>query len=51
MDTIIQEILVYITLALALGFLVKKFFLPKPAKNNKKGFAKSCGQSGNCGCD
>jgi hypothetical protein len=40
----IQEILVYITLAVAIGFLVKKFFWKKkPKKSNK-----SCGED--CGC-
>jgi len=37
-----QETLTYITLALALGFLIKKYFL----KSRKKD---SCGSDG-CGC-
>ena len=38
-----QEILVYITVLLAVAFLVKKYFF-KPKKD-----AKSCGK-GDCGC-
>lgn len=37
----IQEILVYIVLFIALGFLIKKFFLSNNAK-------KDCGKD--CGC-
>ncbi|WP_291864600.1 hypothetical protein [Maribacter sp.] len=48
---ILQNILVYLTLAVAVGFMMKKFFLPKPVKSQKKGFEKSCGQSGSCGCN
>ena len=40
---IFQEILVFITLALAVGFLVKKYFF-KGKKNTK-----SCGGN-SCGC-
>ncbi|ETN93987.1 hypothetical protein SAMN04487906_0204 [Zhouia amylolytica] len=39
----LQVILVYITLAIALGYLLKKFFWPK------KQAAKSCGKN-DCGC-
>ena len=39
----LQQILVYITLAFAIGFLLKKFFWKK--KSKKSG---SCG--GDCGC-
>lgn len=39
----IQTILVYIVLAIAIGFLVRKFLLPK--KKSKK----TCG-SADCGC-
>jgi len=39
----IQEILVYITLALAIAFLVKKYFF-KSKKSN------SCGGNDSCGC-
>lgn len=38
----IQEILAYITLAFAVGFLVKKFFFKKKSKG------KNCGE--NCDC-
>ncbi|CAM3401906.1 hypothetical protein [Zobellia roscoffensis] len=45
----IQPILVYIILAVAVGYLVKKFFLPKALFASKKGNNKACGQDG-CGC-
>ncbi|WP_276168426.1 hypothetical protein [Zobellia alginiliquefaciens] len=45
----IQPILVYIILAVAVGYLVKKFFLPKALFASKKGNGKDCGQDG-CGC-
>ena len=38
----IQEIAAFTILAVALGFLLKKFFLKKKSKDN-------CGD-GNCGC-
>ena len=38
-----QQILVYFALAVAVGFLVKKFFL-------KKKFKKNCGGDDSCGC-
>ena len=47
---ILQNILVYVTLALAVGFIVKTFILPKRVKANKKDHLKSCGQGRNCGC-
>jgi len=46
---LLQHILVYITLALALGYIVKRFFLPKSLFVSKKGTSKSCGQD-DCGC-
>jgi hypothetical protein len=46
---ILQHTLVYITLLLAIGYIVKKFFLPKSLFVNKKGNKKSCGQD-DCGC-
>ena len=47
----IQQILVYITLSLAVGYLVKKFFIPKRLLATKKVGSKnkSCG-SQDCGC-
>ncbi|MGV7108059.1 FeoB-associated Cys-rich membrane protein [Flavobacterium sp. U410] len=39
-----QQILVYVTLALAIGFLVKKFFWKKKIKKSDK----SCGEDCNC---
>lgn len=50
MMNIIQHILVYITLALAVGYITKKFFLPKSLfAGKKKNNNKNCGD-GNCGC-
>lgn len=49
MDTV-QHILVYLTLALAVGYLAWKFVLPKSLVGSKKKSGKSCGQDG-CGCD
>lgn len=43
-----QHILVYITLAVAVGYLVWKFLLPKSLIYGKKKGSK-CGQD-NCGC-
>lgn len=43
-----QSVLVYLTLALAIGYLVKKYFLPKRLFVDKKG-SKACGQE-DCGC-
>ncbi len=40
----IQKVLVVVTLILALGYLVSKYFLPKKKKSDK-----DCG-NGNCGC-
>lgn len=44
-----QNILVYITLVLAIGYIVKKFFLPSTVFASKKTKTKACGD-GNCGC-
>ncbi|WP_274474161.1 FeoB-associated Cys-rich membrane protein [Mangrovimonas aestuarii] len=45
MNTVIQNILAFSTLAFALGYLVKKWFWnPTPAKTKK-----ACGQD-KCGC-
>ncbi|MDR9401675.1 MAG: FeoB-associated Cys-rich membrane protein, partial [Psychroflexus sp.] len=38
----VQEILVFITVSFAVGYLIKKFFFKKKSSN-------SCG-SDNCGC-
>ncbi len=48
METV-QYILVYITLAAAVGYLVWKFLLPKSLAHGKRKSSKSCGQD-NCGC-
>ncbi len=45
MNIIIQNILVFTALALAVGFIVKKFIL-KPKKKSSK----SCGGDDGCGC-
>jgi len=44
-----QLLLVYVTLALAVGYLLKKFFLPKRLFAAKKKTTKDCGE-GDCGC-
>ena len=46
---LLQHILVYLTLAFALGYLVWKFFLPKSLISGKKKDSKACGQD-SCGC-
>ena len=46
---IIQHILVYITLAISVGYLVNKFLIPKSIWSGKKNNAKSCGKD-DCGC-
>jgi len=46
---ILQLVLVYITLAIAVGYIVKKFFLPKALFASKKSNTKACGQD-DCGC-
>nr|WP_299382574.1 hypothetical protein [Allomuricauda sp.] len=45
-----QHILAYLTLGLAVGYLLWKFVLPKSLVSRKKGSGKTCGQDG-CGCD
>lgn len=45
----IQTILVYATLALALGYLAKKFLIPKKIWSGKKSSINSCGKD-DCGC-
>ncbi len=44
-----QHILVYITLALAVGYLIYKFLLPKSVFASKKRKDHACGQN-DCGC-
>ena len=45
---LVQEILVYLTLLVALGYLVIKFLVPKKFLASKKS-DKSCGHE-DCGC-
>ncbi|MDX1326793.1 MAG: hypothetical protein R3299_03740 [Arenibacter sp.] len=45
----VQDILVYITVAIAVGYLVKKFLLPRSLFTRKKKISKGCGE-GDCGC-
>jgi hypothetical protein len=44
MNTIIQNILVFLAIALALMFLIKKFFWKKASSK------KACGGDNGCGC-
>ncbi|MEY8849349.1 FeoB-associated Cys-rich membrane protein [Psychroserpens sp. XS_ASV72] len=46
MNTIIQNILVFITLALALQYLIRKFVLPTRKTPSSKG----CSDNDSCGC-
>lgn len=46
----LQHILVNITLAIAIGYIAKKFFIPKKLLSSKKGNTKACGQQ-DCGCN
>jgi len=46
---IFQQVLVYITLAIAIGYILKKFFLPKSLFGVNKQNSKACGQD-DCGC-
>ncbi|MFS4466477.1 hypothetical protein [Maribacter sp. 2210JD10-5] len=46
---ILQHILVYITLAIAVGYILWKFILPKSLLSSKKRNSKACGQE-DCGC-
>ena len=49
MNILIQNILVGIVFAIAIGFLIKKFFWkPQPSPINKKALG-SCGKNG-CDC-
>ncbi len=46
---VLQQILVYLVLAVAVGYLVKKFLLPKSLFASRKSTGKGCGSDG-CGC-
>ena len=46
---ILQPLLVYIVLAIAVGYLVKKYLLPKSLFADGKKHTKGCGQD-DCGC-
>ncbi len=46
---LLQTILVFITLTIAVGYIVKKFLLPKTLFVSKKEKTKTCGD-GDCGC-
>jgi uncharacterized membrane protein YwzB len=45
----IQNILLFVTVGIAVGYVVKKYFLPKKLFTSKKQNEKSCG-SNDCGC-
>ncbi|MEA1786404.1 hypothetical protein U1E44_09900 [Arenibacter sp. GZD96] len=45
----LQPILVYVLLSIAVGYLAKKFVLPKSLFSSKKGKSSGCGD-GECGC-
>jgi hypothetical protein len=46
---IAQHIFVYVAVAVALGYLLKKFVLPKSLFSDGKKKSKACGQD-DCGC-
>ncbi len=49
MNLFVQNILVFVVFAIAIGFLIKKFiWKPKPVTSSKK-TPGSCGKNG-CGC-
>ncbi|MBT8292630.1 hypothetical protein [uncultured Eudoraea sp.] len=47
--SVLQPILVYLTLAIAIFYLAKKYLLPKRLFASKKGTKSGC-EEGNCGC-
>ncbi len=49
MNIVVQHIVVFIIFALAIGFLVKKFFYKPAVSTSKKKSSNTCGSSG-CGC-
>jgi hypothetical protein len=46
---LVQHILVYLTVAVAFAYLLKKFVLPKSLFPQKAKGSKACGQD-DCGC-
>jgi hypothetical protein len=46
---LLQSVLVYLTLAIAIGYLAKRFLLPKRLFVSKKDISKNCGED-DCGC-
>lgn len=46
---LLQQILAYSILMVAVGYLVWRFLLPKPVTGSKKEDTKACGQN-DCGC-
>ncbi len=44
-----QTIITYFIVLMAVGYLVKKFFLPRSLFSANKGSKKACGQD-DCGC-
>ncbi|MBL0684032.1 FeoB-associated Cys-rich membrane protein [Aquimarina mytili] len=49
MNILIQNILVLLVFAFAIGFLIRKFFLKPSTAGSKKKRLDSCGKS-DCGC-
>ena len=47
--SLIQPFLAYTTLAVAIGYIVFKFFIPKSLLSTKKNTDKPCGEN-DCGC-
>ena len=47
--SLVQPILAYTTLAIAIGYIVFKFFIPKSVLRAKKSAKKACGEDA-CGC-
>tara|TARA_R110000868_G_scaffold82956_5_gene234004 strand:+ start:1023 stop:1172 length:150 start_codon:yes stop_codon:yes gene_type:complete len=46
---LLQNILMYLTLAIAVGYVTKKYLLPKKFFSSKKQNQKGCGST-DCGC-
>ncbi len=49
MNILVQNILVILVFAIAVGFLIKKFFWKSSLSSAKKKSSKSCGGT-DCGC-